>query len=857
MPDMSRPDACAAPVRPARPRRPAVPGRGFARLGAGLATLLVAFLLAFAAALPGAGPAFAQDTTAPGVKDQMEGQRAVVDSVEAALGRDGLRSIDLDELRARLDPVREALSNAIADLDPRVAELHKRIAEIGPKPAADAPPENPSVTAEREQLNARLAETDGVLKQARLLSVRADQLSDRIIGKRRALFTDMLFARSYSVLDPQLWIQAVAAIPVEMRGISYLLSDWAAYANARRPLGAQLAVLAGVIGLFAVAHLLARAAARPLRHFAHEPADEPVSRLRAAALCVLDGLVSSLPVPAATIGALALANAFDLVPPRINELSNALLLAVTVVCCGRGLARAALAPDSPRRRVLSGFGFAVEIADDTHSVMTDDTARLLYRACLVSVTILGVSIFLYGLHSTLVVPVPLTVATSALMSAMLALVAARTLRQFAVAEAEDGDGVATSAPAPAAGGAAGVVAAALQWVRLPFWLINTAVFVALAAGYVAFAAFLSSRALTFVVMLNTFMLTVVLINAVFIDSLQSAHRTRTLAKTLGVRPASLELFGVLVAGVLKLIAIVVTLVVAFGTFGTSTADMRDLFNRITFGFTIGNSTITLGDVMGAVMFLIIGFVIARAIQRWIASAILPRTSLESGLQNSIATIIGYVGSITVVAVAMGQLGINLENIALVAGALSVGIGFGLQSIVSNFVSGLILLAERPIRVGDMILVKGEEGYVRRISVRATEIETFDRAMVLIPNSDLITGMVKNFTHANTTGRVIVQVNVSYDSDIEQVRDLLIDCACDHPQVLRSPPPRVFLMKFGDSYLQFELRCVVANVDYALTVKSDLHFAVFDRLKANRIGIPYTPWSIYRGEAALPPAAAGD
>jgi len=251
-------------------------------------------------------------------------------------------------------------------------------------------------------------------------------------------------------------------------------------------------------------------------------------------------------------------------------------------------------------------------------------------------------------------------------------------------------------------------------------------------------------------------------------------------------------------------------------------------------------------VPGAMLFLAIGIGVARAVQRWFSVAILPRTSFDTGLQNSISTIIGYVGAIAVIAMTMGQLGLNFESIALVAGALSVGIGFGLQSIVSNFVSGLILLAERPIRVGDTILVKGEEGYVRRISVRATEIETFDRAMVLIPNSDLITGMVKNFTHANTTGRIIVKVNVAYDADADEVREILIGCACDHPQVLRSPPPRVFLMNFGDSNLQFELRCVVANVDYALTVRSDLHFAVLDRLKTARIGIPFTPWNIYRG-----------
>lgn len=330
-----------------------------------------------------------------------------------------------------------------------------------------------------------------------------------------------------------------------------------------------------------------------------------------------------------------------------------------------------------------------------------------------------------------------------------------------------------------------------------------------------------------------------------------------MAKTLGIGNGTLELLAVLVAGLIKVLAIVLMLFLVIGTWGTSTADLRDLASRMSFGFRIGNSTITLGAIASAIVFLIIGIVIARAIQRWVAASILPRTRLDPSLQNSISTIIGYVCSIAVIAVAMGQIGLNLENVALVAGALSVGIGFGLQSIVSNFVSGLILLAERPIRVGDMILVKGEEGYVRRISVRATEIETFDRAMVLIPNSDLITGMVKNFTHANTTGRVIVQVNVHYDADLDEVRDILIGCACDHPQVLRSPPPRVFLMKFGDAALQFELRCVVANVDYALTVKSDLHFAVLDRLRSANIGIPFTPWAIYRGRHAEPAPPAGE
>ena len=139
-------------------------------------------------------------------------------------------------------------------------------------------------------------------------------------------------------------------------------------------------------------------------------------------------------------------------------------------------------------------------------------------------------------------------------------------------------------------------------------------------------------------------------------------------------------------------------------------------------------------------------------QRWLEKEVMPHTAIEPSLQLSIVTILGYVGFIIAIVLALGEIGIDPQKIALVAGALSVGIGFGLQSIVSNFVSGLILLAERPIRVGDQIVVKGDEGFVRRISVRATEIETFDKASVIIPNSELITGVVKNWTHANTLGR---------------------------------------------------------------------------------------------------------
>lgn len=815
-----------------------------------LLTRLMLGALVALVVLVGAGAGFAQiPPEQQQVQEKLEGQRAIVDGVEAALGRDGLRSVDLDDLRARLDPVRADLATGVAALDPLLANLNHRVKEIGPKPADDAPAESASITAERDALSARAAELDAVLKQAKLLKVRADQLSDRITSRRRALFTDQLLARSYSVLDPSLWLAAAAAVPIELRGINYLLSDWAAYANARmQPIG-QIAIGFGSLLIVGLIFFARSVLARPIRRAELGVDGAPISRLRACSLSALVAILRMAAGPLAATAVLALLNGFDLLPPRVNEIAQGLLLAISIVAIGVGLLDGALAPREPQRRVVP---------------LSNEIAGLIFRFASIGLWILAVAVTLGAFHRALVVPVPLSVATSAAMSLCLVLVASRSMRALN-ALSGDGDEDVADAKAGAAKEATTSTADAgeapstsvLNWIKFPFWILNLTVVGALVIGYVSFASFLSSRALIAVVMAGTLYLVVALINSLFIDALATGPRARHAAKLIGVRPASLELLAVLTAGLLKAVAIIGIVILTVGTFGTSTSDLADIASRVTLGFTIGNSTVAIGDILSALLFLAVGIVIARAIQRWFAVAILPKTAFDQGLQNSIATIIGYIGSITVIAMAMGQLGLNLENIALVAGALSVGIGFGLQSIVSNFVSGLILLAERPIRVGDTIMVKGEEGYVRRISVRATEIETFDRAAVLIPNSDLITGMVKNFTHANTTGRVIVAVNVAYDTDADEVRDILIGCACDHPQVLRSPPPRVFLMAFGDSYLKFELRCVVANVDYALTVKSDLHFAVLDRLKAAKIGIPYTPWSIYRGGRIGEEPAAGD
>ncbi|MGP0061828.1 MAG: mechanosensitive ion channel family protein, partial [Beijerinckiaceae bacterium] len=208
----------------------------------------------------------------------------------------------------------------------------------------------------------------------------------------------------------------------------------------------------------------------------------------------------------------------------------------------------------------------------------------------------------------------------------------------------------------------------------------------------------------------------------------------------------------------------------------------------------------------------------------------PHTSLDLGFRNAIKTSLGYVGISVSVLISLAYVGVSFEKLAIVASALSIGIGFGLQSIVNNFVSGLILLWERAIRAGDWIVVGSDEGFVRRINVRSTEIETFDRAAVIIPNSNLVTGVVKNFVRTDRVGRVKIAVSIDLSADPVKARDAIEAIVKSHELVLKTPAPFITFSSFDTVHINFEIYCFVADIATMLAVKSDLNFEIFRKLK---------------------------
>lgn len=770
------------------------PGRGI--------LLLLAILLA----LFGAFQAFAQqpaaDPSSP--RARLDAIRYELTQIEATLAAPTASEAELQRQRMRLQPSLDQLRQLIEEQAPRVEQAKIRLEQLGPKPDASAPPESAEVLREREARTKAFADADETMKIARAAFLQAEQLQTAIGDRRRALFTQALFAAGPSVLSPDMWGNALSTVPEDLRASGYIFGGWlSGFSDAMSSVRGGLILLAfgGALLLY---YLRRRYLPRFKARFSNAQSGDSLHCLYIALAHVVAG---AAPPALASWLIYAALNTAGLLPPRIQPVVAAIVAGLAVVAFIQALLDALFAPSQPHRRLVS---------------VMDRTAFTVVWLGTSLAAVLAVSKVLEAWLTAIAAGL----AVSIILRSILVVVFAVTLvvGLYRLRDNEEIEEEACLGPYVAVEGAS------LGPIRILGWIIGLTLSLAVLGGYVIFASFLMEQVIWIAMVACSVLLTYQLVDQGIPHAMTGKGRLAlTLKAGLGIRAHTLEKIAVITAGVLKLMLVVIAFLLVLAPWGLESTDFFTSLRAAFFGFQVGGVTISLSSIIFSGLLFAAGLTATRSMQGWLEVKFLPTTQLDTGLRNSITTAAGYVGYLAAVALAVSALGLSFERLTLVASALSVGIGFGLQSVVSNFVSGLILLWERPIRVGDQVVVGDAEGIVKKINVRSTEIATFDRSSVIVPNSNLVSGVVRNRVRNDRTGRILISLSVPRSLDAGDVRAMLGEVANAHGDVMQKPPPTILFKKIGTATMDFDLICVVADVDIVGRVTSDLNFALHKRL----------------------------
>ncbi len=748
---------------------------------------------------------------------------SLLEDYEKTVERVKDRDEELARVRIDIDKIPGEARTAISAIEPRLAEIKAQIDKLGPAPKSGEPPESAEVAAERTRLNALSAELDGAIKSAELADVKARQLIGRVQDLRQAIFANQVLSRTkHSPLRPSLWQSVFDEMPNAGRELVAIAKGWWARASSR------LYELAAIISLslliyFGLKIMRRRVFAARLTRPEGSP---PPKFFERAAVASWVGPARFLPRAAAVLFLYVGLESSELLYLQTDRIAGVLLWAILIAIIVFSLSWAVLQPNRREWRLFN---------------LSDASAERLHLIIRMVAVVFGVDLVLRDLVKMLYLPFQVSVAqafVSTLVFAILLFALARTpLEPQRAAAPEEGAEPDTSAFPRAA------------WLKA--LLVLLAVFIGGAAlsGYVALARFVSAQVLLTGTVAVVIMLMHLGIRAISGDSrVAGAEETGVGARMFGGRlkldDAQRRQMDRVLYGVLNTLLAIVAVPILLFTWGFSGPEITALFKSAIFGFDVGGIHIAPTRILLAIALFVALLFATRLIQRWLKATLLQPSRIDSGLANSIHTGVGYAGYALAALAAISYGGLDITNLAIVAGALSVGIGFGLQSIVNNFVSGLILLVERPIKVGDWIAVGAYEGHVRRISVRSTEIETFDRSSVIVPNSELISGTVRNRTHRNALGRVEIAVGVSYASDPERVKELLEKVVQESPMVLKFPAPLISFDNFGASSLDFTVRAYLSDVNKSVSTATDLRIRIFKALGEAGIEIPFPQQDVH-------------
>lgn len=750
-------------------------------------------------------------------------------STSAAAPLAVINQSDLQALQLRLDGLKQQISSAnnynqlegpqdrvqafILDVDrlsaallPQQAQLAVQLGVLGAAPDAEVAAEQADIVAQRASLAEQKNKVDGTLKSLAALKQSAADLITQIAGIRRTLLESELTLGTDSVLSPSFWSPLVSPTEDDRQRLRFFVAQvrdtWATvWAPGQRVYTSVLMALALIIWTFG-----RRLAERGLTWVCIYRM--PEGRLRRSALAFASALATIATTGIALQLLFYACTRHQPLPPVLETFSEEFEKVVYACVLLTGLSRALLSTEHPSWRLPA-------IADQV-ALALKPYPRILSCTLLVLVTLVQVS-NATGMSSQIVIA-----GRGVISIVVLAIVTVLLLRVGKVHKA-----LVAANDAAANSTFAGVI----------YTIAGISMFVsaiALLAGYVSLARFISYELVWAYIVLSGFYLLIQLIKDVCEHVFSPRHASgKALKQLLGIGDRRLDQISILLSGFSRAALLLLAVIALFvGGIGTTLGQLASNIMAILGGAGLRKLNIVPGHLLNAVLALMIGIWLIRALRRWLDNEFLPKTDMDPGMCASLSTLFSNIGYAFVILLTLSSLGVQWTNLAWIVSALSVGIGFGLQEIVKNFVSGLILLTERPVKVGDLISISGVEGDIRRINVRATEIQLSDRSIVIVPNSQLISQNLRNVTLGGSAqGVASLELVFPLDIDPEAVKDLLLTTYRENETILEKPAPFVRFSKLSPDGITLTVTGYVGSPRIVGVTKSDLLFEVLKRLGA--------------------------
>ena len=734
-----------------------------------------------------------------------------LDTITNRLNKGNTDKEQINEISQTLNQIQSTLSQTRLSYNTKQEAIQKKINTLGPLPDKDQEEPSPIAT-QRQNFNQEADQTKATIIQIDLLLAKIDELNNLILKKRNQQLLNNILVKQSSIFHPQEFSQSLSVFSQFVVELLTSPLQWYQQLNHLQKTEVNknlFSILAGIISALIIAYGISRYISHWFGYKKTIEHPHYSQKVRAGIwVFIAQGVI-----PSTTIGAfiLWLKNCAIINLSSFGILLNSAAIYLLYYYLIKAVVKTIFTPHNGKWRII-------EVDNDRANAICSSLIFAAAAICFIS--------FLLELSNLIKNDISITYSLKIISNAVKAfciiwisykaLYDTKTLTDADLTEEASISDLSTSSKISLLVTFTITLAFLLSflgYIRLSEYIINRFIFSGISIGIIYITDKLIRTAIHRLLLLRFWIRTF------------RIHR-RALVKT--------EFWlGLTLTPIMWLLAFLILLAV----WGVPVDLLLARSKSFLVGFNIGGVRISISSILLGIFCFFVALSFSKMLKNSFINGKLSNIEMEDGIRNSIVSSINFLGFIFSALLAIAVMGGSLSSIAIIAGALSFGVGLGLQNMVGNLAAGLTILWERPIKIGDWIVINDLEGIVKKINIRSTELETWDKSVVIIPNASILSQSLINYTYTGKTGRVVIKVNVGYDSDIALIRQTLLEIALSNSEVLKNPAPYVLFNNLGDSSLEFQLNCYTANVFNRSLISNDLREKIINRFRDLAIDIP--------------------